>query len=86
VLGPGPPPGEFIEIYRFYAFFSILGPAIQPGKPSPKSASTAYPPSGGAKKWKKVKIIENKRFLIMLTYGSDKFITTYTIFRKYYVE
>jgi hypothetical protein len=44
VLGPGPPPGEkwiFIEIYRF---LTILGPSIEPEKPSPKSASTANPP------------------------------------------
>jgi hypothetical protein len=43
-LGPDPPPGEnviFIEIYRF---LMILGPSIEPEKPSPKSASTANPP------------------------------------------
>jgi hypothetical protein len=43
-LGPDPPPGEkwdFIEIYRF---LTILGPSIEPEKPSPKSASTANPP------------------------------------------
>jgi hypothetical protein len=51
VLGPGPPPGEFIEIYRNYGFFWFFGPSIQPGKPSPKSASTTYPPSEDPKKW-----------------------------------
>jgi hypothetical protein len=44
VLGPDPPPGKFIEIYRFYRFFTNLGPSIEPEKPSPKSASTPYPP------------------------------------------
>jgi hypothetical protein len=65
VLGPGPPPGEFIEIYRFYAFFSILGPAIQPEKPSPKSASTPYPPAEDPKKWHFSKIIVFYQFLTM---------------------
>jgi hypothetical protein len=43
-LGPDPPPGEkwiFIEISRFLL---ILGPSIEPEKPSVKSASTPYPP------------------------------------------
>jgi hypothetical protein len=41
---PTPPPGEkwiFIEISRFLL---ILGPSIEPEKPSVKSASTPYPP------------------------------------------
>jgi hypothetical protein len=33
---------KFID---FYAFFTILGPSIEPEKPSVKSASTANPPS-----------------------------------------
>jgi hypothetical protein len=44
VLGPGPPPGIFNKIYRFSRFFTILGPSIEPEKPSVKSASTPYPP------------------------------------------
>jgi hypothetical protein len=54
VLGPGPPPGDFDKIYRIYGFFWFFGPSIQPGKPSPKSASTPYPPSKVLQKWKKV--------------------------------
>jgi hypothetical protein len=50
VLGPGPPPEIFNKIYRFLAIFAFLGPSIQPEKPSPKSASTAYPPSKVVKK------------------------------------
>jgi hypothetical protein len=46
------PPWEFYEIYRNLCFFCVFGPSIEPEKPSPKSASTPYPPSGGAKKWK----------------------------------
>jgi hypothetical protein len=44
VLGPGPPPGNFNENYENYRFLTILGPSIEPEKPSPKSASTANPP------------------------------------------
>jgi hypothetical protein len=44
VLGPGPPPGKFYKIYRFFTFFMIFGPSIEPEKPSVKSASTPYPP------------------------------------------
>jgi hypothetical protein len=44
VLGPGPPPGKIYKIYRNYGFFTILGPSIEPEKPSVKSASTANPP------------------------------------------
>jgi hypothetical protein len=62
VLGPGPPPGDFHKIYRNYRFFSILGPAFKPHKPSPKSASTANPPSEVPQKWKKVKFIEKYGF------------------------
>jgi hypothetical protein len=40
---------KFIE---FLGFFMILGPSIEPEKPSPKSASTPYPPQ-------KVKFIGN---------------------------
>jgi hypothetical protein len=54
-LGPDPPPGDFHKIYRNYGIFWVFGPSIQPEKTSPKSASTPYPPSGGAKKWKNVK-------------------------------
>jgi hypothetical protein len=43
-LGPDPPPGENIKFIDFYPFFMILGPSIEPEKPSPKSASTANPP------------------------------------------
>jgi hypothetical protein len=63
-LGPTPPPpwrkSKFIDFYRF---FMILGPSIEPEKPSPKSASTPYPPQ-------KVNFIahfsENYRFLPIL--------------------
>jgi hypothetical protein len=44
VLGPHPPPENFNKIYGFLAFFTILGPSIEPEKPSVKSASTPYPP------------------------------------------
>jgi hypothetical protein len=44
VLGPGPPPGIFDKFYEILLIFAFLGPSIQPGKPSPKSASTANPP------------------------------------------
>jgi hypothetical protein len=47
------PPWDFYKIYRNLPIFCVFGPSIEPEKPSPKSASTAYPPSGGAKKWKK---------------------------------
>jgi hypothetical protein len=43
-LGPDPPPGEKVKFIDFYAFLSILGPSIEPEKPSVKSASTPYPP------------------------------------------
>jgi hypothetical protein len=45
VLGPRPPPWRNYKFYRKYGFFMILGPSIQPKKPSVKSASTPYPPS-----------------------------------------
>jgi hypothetical protein len=70
VLGGDPPLGRKHKIYRKIVFFCVFGPSIQPGKPSPKSASTPYPPSGGAKKWKKVKISLKISFI-------DKFITTH---------
>jgi hypothetical protein len=44
VLGPDPPPGNFNKFNGFYRFFTILGPSIEPEKPSVKSASTPYPP------------------------------------------
>jgi hypothetical protein len=44
-LGPDPPPGENMIFIDFYRFFTILGPSLEPEKPSPKSASTANPPS-----------------------------------------
>jgi hypothetical protein len=45
VLGPGPPPPEkLLKFIDFYPFFMILGPSIEPEKPSVKSASTANPP------------------------------------------
>jgi hypothetical protein len=43
-LGPDPPPGEKMKFIDFYHFFTILGPSIEPEKPSVKSASTPYPP------------------------------------------
>jgi hypothetical protein len=70
VLGPGPPPGRKHKIYRKLWFFAFFGPSIQPGKPSPKSASTPYPPSGGAKKWKKVKFLRKNVFYRKLSSGS----------------
>jgi hypothetical protein len=48
------PPWEFYRIYRNLCIFWVFGPSIQPGKPSPKSASTPYPPSEDPQKWKKV--------------------------------
>jgi hypothetical protein len=52
VLGPDPPPGIFYKFIDFYWIFTILGPSIEPEKPSVKSASTPYPPS-------KVNFIDN---------------------------
>jgi hypothetical protein len=49
-LGPDPPPGNLLKIIEKSRFFGILGPSIEPEKPSVKSASTPYPP-------KKVKFI-----------------------------
>jgi hypothetical protein len=43
-LGPDPPPGEKWKFIDFLPFLTILGPSIEPEKPSPKSASTANPP------------------------------------------
>jgi hypothetical protein len=43
-LGPDPPPGENMKFIEKLAFFMILGPSIEPEKPSVKSASTPYPP------------------------------------------
>jgi hypothetical protein len=45
------PPWDFYRIYWNLWFFSVFGPSIQPEKASPKSASTANPPSECAKKW-----------------------------------
>jgi hypothetical protein len=44
VLGPGPPPENFIKFIDFYRFLMILGPSIEPEKGEVKSASTPYPP------------------------------------------
>jgi hypothetical protein len=44
VLGPDPPPENFYKFIENYGFFTILGPSIEPEKPSVKSASTPYPP------------------------------------------
>jgi hypothetical protein len=54
-LGPDPPLAKSINFIEFYRFFTFLGPSIEPGKPSPKSASTAYPP----KLMQKVVFLEN---------------------------
>jgi hypothetical protein len=48
-LGADPPLAKSINFIEFYRFFTFLGPSIEPGKPSPKSASTAYPPKIDAK-------------------------------------
>jgi hypothetical protein len=78
------PPWEFYRIYRIFTFFCVFGPSIEPEKPSPKSASTPYPPSGGAKKWKKVKFLENNRFLMISTHGSGEFIATHFITYRFF--
>jgi hypothetical protein len=44
VLGPRPPPEILLKFIEFYRFLMILGPSIEPEKPSVKSASTPYPP------------------------------------------
>jgi hypothetical protein len=44
VLGPDPPPENFDKFIEFLVIFTILGPSIEPEKPSVKSASTPYPP------------------------------------------
>jgi hypothetical protein len=43
-LGPDPPPEKKWNFIDFLRFLLILGPSIEPEKPSPKSASTANPP------------------------------------------
>jgi hypothetical protein len=61
-LGPDPPLGENIKFIDVYRFLPFLGPSIEPGKPSPKSASTPYPPSKVLQNVKKVEIFEKYRF------------------------
>jgi hypothetical protein len=61
-LGPDPPLGENIKFIDFYRFLPFLGASIEPGKPSPKSASTPYPPSKVLQNVKKVEIFEKYRF------------------------
>jgi hypothetical protein len=56
------PPWEFYEIYRILLIFCVFGPSIQPEKPSPKSASTPYPPSEGLQNGEKVIFLEKNRF------------------------
>jgi hypothetical protein len=43
-VGPDPPPGRKSKFIDFLVIFMILGPSIEPEKPSVKSASTPYPP------------------------------------------
>jgi hypothetical protein len=45
VLGPGPPPGKFIEIYRFFTIFWVLGAFNRAGKTVSKIGIYALPPS-----------------------------------------
>jgi hypothetical protein len=56
VLGARPPPINFNKFYRFLPIFTFFGPSIEPGKPSPKSASTANPPRKVVKNWYFTKI------------------------------
>jgi hypothetical protein len=44
VLGPGPPPGIFIEIYRFLCIFTVLGAFNRAGKTVSKIGIYALPP------------------------------------------
>jgi hypothetical protein len=44
VLGPGPPPGKFIEIYRFLPFFTVLGAFNRAGKTVTKIGIYSKPP------------------------------------------
>jgi hypothetical protein len=44
VLGPGPPPGISIEIYRFLALFTILGAFNRAGKTVSKIGIYSKPP------------------------------------------
>jgi hypothetical protein len=66
VLGGDPPLGRKHENYRKLWIFTVFGPSIQPEKPSPKSASTPYPPAEDPKKWKKWKFIEKYGFKLSL--------------------
>jgi hypothetical protein len=75
VLGPGPPPGRKHKIYRKLPIFWVFGPSIQPGKPSPKSASTPYPPSEDPQKWKKWEILAKSGFYDLDSW-LRQFITT----------
>jgi hypothetical protein len=75
VLGPGPPPGRKHKIYRFFTIFTVFGPSIEPEKPSPKSASTANPPSEGVENRQKVKFYQKNHFI-------EKFIATQLIRHK----
>jgi hypothetical protein len=60
VLGPGPPPCEFDEIYRFLPFFIDLGAFNRAGKNVTKVGIYALPPLGRSQK---VEIFDKKRFL-----------------------
>jgi hypothetical protein len=90
-LGPDPPLAKFIKFIEIYRFFTFLGPSIEPGKPSPKSASTANPPSEVLKKWKKVKKWRNLDkigFLIIYDPGFLNSIPMFPTHRflKYYIN
>jgi hypothetical protein len=90
VLGPGPPPGEIYKIYWKLWFFTVFGPSIQPEKPSPKSASTPYPPAEDPKKWHFSKFELKIDFKWSPPMVSGKFIatqfSTYTFFKKYNIR
>jgi hypothetical protein len=43
-LGPDPPPGRQVEIYRFLAFFYVLGAFNRAGKTVSKIGIYALPP------------------------------------------
>jgi hypothetical protein len=63
VLGPGPPPWENDEIYRFFAFFYDFGVFNRAGKTVSKIGIYALPPLKSEFLW--VFIISRPNFVLM---------------------
>jgi hypothetical protein len=70
VLGPDAPLAKSIKFIENYGFFGFLGLQYSRENRHQSRHLRPTPPSGGAKKWKKVKISLKISFI-------DKFITTH---------